>query len=268
MKVSSSGYYCWCKKPITSHRDEYETELIELIFEDKKMKAGARTVRMILRRNFFLVVNLKKIRRIMKKQSLITVIRKRRRHNYSMPFSDMNTTRPNYLDRNFDVQKKDQVYCTDITYLDYGSSQRAFLSVVKDVGTREIVHYKLAPTMHLNLVTDGLNELFSKISSRNRKALLMHSDQGGHYTSRNYQVILEKFDILQSMSRKGNCLDNAPVESFFGHLKDEVEYKCCLNYKELAAQIKDYIEYYNNERPQWGLNGRTPTECRGSNLGL
>ena len=92
--------------------------------------------------------------------------------------------------------------------------------------------------------------------------ILMHSDQGFHYTNPKYIEILKELNMNQSMSRKGNCIDNAPIESFFGHMKDELEYKSCRSFKELFLRIEEYMRYYNHKRKQWTRNRMTPVEYR------
>ena len=111
---------------------------------------------------------------------------------------------------------------------------------------------------------EGVNEFLSAKSFKKIKKLLIHSDQGGHYTSKRYQDLLKSKGVSQSMSRKGNCLDNSPIESFFGHMKDEIELDQCNTLGDVRKVIKEYVCYYNNDRPQWGLNGKTPKEYRAS----
>jgi transposase InsO family protein len=230
-----------------------------IIFENRKSKAGARTIKMLLQKYFWISMNLKKVRRIMKKHGLHTIIRRKNKYKHGWILGEEHRVSPNILDRNFDVGTKDTVYSTDITYLDYGNGKRAYLSAVKDLATKEIVHHTVSPGINLNIATQGLEDLFRQ----KPKHIIMHSDQGCHYTSKSYRELLSKWEVTQSMSRKGNCLDNAPIESFFGHLKDEAEFRSCHNYEELVAEINRYINYYNTERPQSGLKGKTPTECRG-----
>ena len=170
---------------------------------------------------------------------------------------------PNHLKRRFQVEKENAVYSTDITYLYYGTGLKAYLSAVKDLGTQEIIHYRLSQALTLQLATDGLDNLFEKIPLQQKRKLIVHSDQGCHYTAKDYRGLLKKHKIKQSMSRKGNCLDNAPIESFFGHMKDELDLRNCQSYRELIAEVDSFMNYYNNERPQWGLKGKTPAECRG-----
>ncbi|MFI3157152.1 MAG: IS3 family transposase, partial [Methylococcaceae bacterium] len=98
--------------------------------------------------------------------------------------------------------------------------------------------------------------------------ILLHSDQGFHYTNPLYVSELKKLEMVQSMSRKGNCIDNAPMESFFGHMKDDVDYKSCKTFQEVSLVIQEYITYYNNERYQWDLKKMTPVGYRNHLLGL
>ena len=109
------------------------------------------------------------------------------------------------------------------------------------------------------LVIGTIENLKSKIYLDN---VLIHSDQGFHYTNAQYRKLLQDNNVIQSMSRKGNCIDNAPMESFFGHLKDELDYKECKTFEELVEKIDKYIYYYNNERYQWSRNKMTPVEYR------
>ena len=113
------------------------------------------------------------------------------------------------------------------------------------------------------MAIDGISNLLERLSKETREKLIVHSDQGFHYTSSPYRNLLSHYGVTQSMSRRGNCLDNAPIESFFGHMKDELELKSCETYEDLQKHIDSFIYYYNNERPQWGLKGKTPAECRG-----
>lgn len=267
MNVSKSGYYAWLKRRIAKEDDAYEVELIHLIFERSRKRAGAKTMKMILQRNFFVVMNLKKIRRLMKKYGLRTNVRRRSKYASAHLINEEHATAPNFLDRNFEVKGPETVFCTDITYLDYGKGNRAYLSIVQDVATNEIVHYKLNQNMTLGLAIEGIRDLYFKLQSKGRNAIMVHSDQGSHYTSTTYRKILEDLDVLQSMSRRGCSPDNGLVESTFGHIKDEMDYKVCKNYEELERVVRDYIWYYNFDRPQWGLKAKTPAECRGSELG-
>lgn len=219
---------------------------------------------MILRRSYGLNFNLKKIRRIMKVNNLVTRLRKRKYKNYFFKNTEHKVA-PNRLKQKFKIKSPDKVYSTDITYLPFGNGEKAYLSAVKDLCSKEVVQHSLSKNVDIDLVVNGLSNYLEKLSEQKKKQLIIHSDQGSHYTSHFYRRLLKKNKVKQSMSRRGNCLDNAPIESFFGHLKDELDYKGCKNFSELKIKVDKYIEYYNNERPQWGLNGKTPVECRGPN---
>jgi len=154
------------------------------------------------------------------------------------------------------------VLLTDITYLFYGNKKKAYLSTIKDGSTNEILAYHVSDQITLNLATDTLVKL-----KNNRKAKLdakafIHSDQGFHYTHPTYQKQLKKYGLDQSMSRRGNCWDNAPQESFFGHFKDEVSIKPCQTLNEVKREVKRYMTYYNLYRCQWNLKKMTPVQYR------
>lgn len=230
------------------------------------MKSGIRTIKMILERDYDLIVNLKKIIRIKKKLGLETIIRRRSKYRPLKMVGDEHNSVPNYLDQNFTVSGKDQIYSTDITYLNYGSGKRAYLSAIKDLYTKEILHYHVSTKPDLELAMNGLDRFYRQLPTTVRRSLLVHSDQGSHYTSVVYRNLLEELEVMQSMSRKGNCLDNAPIESFFGHMKDELDLAKCQTTEDLKDRVDKFIDYYNNQRPQWGLKRKTPAEYRGLNL--
>lgn len=217
---------------------------------------------MEIKREFGLNFNLKKIIRIKKKFSLNTVIRKKSIYRVAFKKGEEHKVAPNLLEQNFKPSKSEIFLSTDITELHYMRGKKAYLSAVKDLRTKEIVSFAVSPRPTIEMVTLELDKYLRGLSVREKKKILIHSDQGFHYTSNQYRYLLEKHQITQSMSRKGNCLDNAPIESFFGHLKDEADYKDCKNFKELKNKIKNYIKYYNYERPQWGLKQKTPAEAR------
>lgn len=167
------------------------------------------------------------------------------------------------MNRNFDVKRPDKAYSTDITELRFGNSQKAYLSAVKDLCTKEIVAYTTSLRPGISLSLEIANKSLSHLPKCIRSELILHSDQGIHYTNYAYRKLLKDFNVNQSMSRRGNCLDNAPIESFFGHLKDELDLSSCKDYLSVKEKVKEYIFYYNNERPQWNLKAKTPVEYRG-----
>lgn len=211
-----------------------------------------------------LPVSLNKVKRIKRQYNLLTKIRRRNKFRMLAKQGDEHSVVENLVKRQFNVGKSDQIYSTDITMLNYGQGKKAYLSAVKDLGTKEILLHTVSSHITLEIALKGLKELLLKLPPRKRSLLTLHSDQGTHYTHKGFRDLLKETKVNQSMSRKGNCLDNAPIESFFGHLKDEMDLRACRNIDELVKETAKYIDYYNNQRPQWGLEKRTPAECRGS----
>ena len=239
-----------------------DESLVLEVFSKGKGKWGSRRVKMHLLREHGFIMNLKKVRRIMRFLGLKAKIR-RKRYPQFLFANEKHRVLPNILKQNFKIEKPDQAYSTDVTYLHYGKSQRAYLSATKDLATREIVYHSVSLRTDVTLVTAGLKERLQQVPAEQRKTLVIHSDQGSVYTSTSYRRTLKSFKIRQSMSRRGNCLDNAPIESFFGHLKDEIDCSKCVTIEELITEIGRYIKYYNSQRPQWALKGKTPAEYRG-----
>ena len=257
--VSRSGFYSYLQRTRTVCSDE---KIVVNLFNQKKGRFGIRRLKMAIDREHGLNFNLKKIIRIKKKFGLETVVRRRNKMKYIFKQGEEHKVAPNLLERNFNPNKNETCLSTDITELHYLQGQRAYLSATKDLRTKEIVSYGVSARPTINLVTESLEEYFNGLSKKQKSRTLIHSDQGFHYTSYPYRNLLDKHGVVQSMSRKGNCLDNSPIESFFGHLKDEVDYKNCKNVREVRLKIKKYVDYYNNQRPQWGLKKKTPTEAR------
>lgn len=253
-KVSVSGYYAWVNK-IVPNKDLEITSLISKIFFQYNGKIGIRRIKMELERKYNLIVNKKKIQRIKQENNLKTQIRKKRKNYSGYIRSQRWCIADNILNRNFRQNGASKAFTTDVTYLT-ANKKRYYLSVVKDLGTKEIVAYNISDKHDLELIIGTL------VQMQNQENAIMHSDRGGLYTSFQYIQKLRELNLIRSMSRSGNCLDNAPIESFFGHFKDEVEYKDCKTLEEIRDKIDKYIYYYNNERFQWGLNKMTPFEFR------
>lgn len=164
------------------------------------------------------------------------------------------------MNRRFDQQEPGKVFVTDITYLRTGSGQTVYLSCVKDIATREIMAHHVSKSLHMELVLHTTNKLAERLQGNIHPEAMIHSDQGFHYTHPAYQTRIRETGMLQSMSRRGNCLDNAPMESFFGHLKDYVDYKLASDLDEVCAMVDAYIDYYNSERRQWKLQTMETTK--------
>lgn len=258
-KISRSGYYRWLKKG-DDRKDEQDYLIIKKIFDNGKKKLGWRPIQMKLDRKYKIIMNHKKIKRIMREYGLVVKIRRRNPYKDIMKKDLEHRTCANILNREFKQTIPGKVLSTDITYLYYGMSQRAYLSVVKDIASKEIVSWQISNNITLKFVLDSLDDL-KNIETIGSETTI-HSDQGSHYTSPEYRTKIKELGITQSMSRKGNCIDNAPVESFFGHLKDDVDYMDAKDFNELKEIIGEYINYYNNERYQWDIKKMTPVEYR------
>jgi len=140
----------------------------------------------------------------------------------------------------------------------------AYLSVIKDIASGEVISWKLSRHLQMSIVLETIENMKnnSNLTAGIFRNILIHSDQGFHYTNPEYIANIEKLEMVQSMSRKGNCIDNAPMESFFGHMKDDIDYKECKTFEELNLMIDEYMEYYNNRRYQWDLKKMTPVDYR------
>lgn len=264
-KVSISGYYYWCNYKGNKYiRDKEILDVIIRIHEETKHKAGIRRTQMILENKHKIKVNLKKVQRIKRDYELETKIRRKNKWQFIAKKGLEHRTSENILNRDFNQTQPDKVYSTDISYLPYGKNKdrRAYLSATKDLATKEIVDFTVSTNIGTDITIKGLEKMFLRLSEEQRKKLIMHSDQGFHYTNLLYINKLKRYGVIQSMSRKGNCLDNAPIESFFGHMKDEIDLKSCNNFEEVKKMVEKYMNYYNNERYQWGLKKMTPVQYR------
>lgn len=266
--VSRSGYYNYFSEQSQKRRYEKEVkdknvkEIILKALNFKRRKKGARQIKMTLAGQFNVVYNLKRIRRIMKKYGIICPIRKANPYKRMMKATLEHRVVPNILKRKFKQDIPGKVLLTDITYLFYGKGQKAYLSAIKDGSTGEILAYHISERMTIDLATNTLKKLKKNKHFKKAKDALIHSDQGVHYTHPDFQKAVKKLGLRQSMSRKGNCWDNAPQESFFGHFKDEASIKSCTNLEDLKREIKQYMTYYNHYRYQWNLKKMTPVQYR------
>ncbi|WP_436449189.1 IS3 family transposase [Paenibacillus sp. BT-177] len=270
--VSKSGYYkYWSSKSAEKRKqreqdDEQVKETILKAFRFKRRKKGARSIKMILEGQFKVVYNLKRIRRIMKKYGIVCPFRKANPYKRMMKATQEHRVVPNLLNREFKQDIPGKVLLTelltDITYLYYGTGKKAYLSTIKDSSTNEILAYHVSERITMDLATDTLLKLKKNRRFKKAKGAFIHSDQGTHYTHPDFQKMVKKMGLNQSMSRRGNCWDNAPQESFFGHFKDEASIKPCATMEELRREIDDYMTYYNHYRYQWNLKKMTPVQYR------
>ena len=206
-------------------------------------------------------MNLKKIRRLMNKYGLFCPIRKANPYRRMAKALRTNKIAGNIVERNFRGHGVRRVLLTDITYLFFRSG-RCYLSTILDAFTHEILAFEVSMNLKVDFVLDTVAQLIKKHGSTLDSHTIVHSDQGFHYTSAAFIEKLRDADFVQSMSRRGNCWDNAPQESFFGHMKDEIAYEIAKkdSFQEVKALVDDWMDYYNNERYQWSLVKLSPCE--------
>jgi putative transposase len=251
--VARSGYYAWKDKLSLPDKDHDDYIAIKTVFDRHNHTYGWRRIK-----NELPSINHKKIQRIMGKYGLVTRIRKKNPYKQMMKRKQAETVFPNVLQRAFKQDTPHTVYCTDITYLPLGDSF-AYLSAMKDVASGEIVSFKTSRSIDMALVLDTVSALPEGMTA----GAVIHSDQGFQYTNHAYRGLIESKNMIPSMSAKGVCLDNAPIESFFGHMKDELVYdKRHTTYSELTSIIAEYMRYYNHERKQWTRNRMSPVAYR------
>ena len=264
--VSRSGYYRYISTEDTrNQRDETDIKIKNIIlkaFNKRGYKKGSRSIKMLLEQEENIIYSRKRIQRIMRKFNILCPIRKTNPYRKMMKATLEHSVVPNILKRQFKQEIPGKVLLTDITYLPFSNSKMAYLSTIKDASTNEILSYHLSKRITLDIATTTIEKLFKNHSSLLNKDAFIHSDQGSHYTSPIFQRLLKKHNLGQSMSRRGNCWDNAPQESFFGHMKDEIDYKSCSTFEELQNMIDKYMKYYNKYRYQWGLKKLTPVQYR------
>lgn len=249
------------KQDAQKEKDKHLREVILKAYHFKNRKKGARQIKMTLATHYGITYNLKRIRRIMKKFDIKCPIRKPNPYKRMAKATKEHSIFPNLLNREFKQGIPGKVLLTDITYLFYDKGKKGYLSTILDASTNEILAYNVTDHLRLDLAIDTLHKLKRKRIKLHKDAFI-HSDQGVHYTSPKFQAEVRKCKLGQSMSRRGNCWDNAPQESFFGHLKDEVNIKGCKTLEELNKEIKEYMTYYNKYRCQWNLKKMTPVQYR------
>lgn len=266
LEVSRSGYYSYLKE--SSNREAREQldlnakEIILKAFNRRGYKKGSRSIKMILENDHNVIFSRKKIQRIMRKYDIVCPHRRPNPYKRIAKATKEHTVVPNKLNREFKQGVPGKVLLTDITYLPYNGSSMAYLSTVKDACTNELLAYHVSDRITLDIATKTIQKLVNNKKISLHQDAFIHSDQGSHYTSPIFQKLLKKHGLGQSMSRRGNCWDNAPQESFFGHLKDDVDYRSAKSLTELKAKINHYMVYYNNYRYQWDLKKMTPIQYR------
>ena len=246
-------------------REKCDTDDFSLVlwaFKYRGYDKGAKQIHMtLLHRKPPVIMNIKKIRRLMKKYNLFCFVRSLNPRRQIAKALQTNNVAPNILNRHFLDFGPRMSLLTDITYIPY-NDKFAYLSVIKDSFTKEILSYVLSDSLEVDFVLETVKLLVKNHGNELTSKTFIHSDRGSHYTSYPYIDILNDNDIRRSMSAKAQCWDNAPQESFFGHMKDDINKKIknCNTFDEVRFIIDDYIDYYNNDRYQWELAKLSPIE--------
>lgn len=229
---------------------------IRLLYHTHKGRLGYRRITLLLRKQGQLI-NHKTVLRLMRCLKLKSVIRVKKYKSYK---GEQGRIAPNVLNRGFQAEEPCQKWATDVTEFNV-AGKKLYLSPVIDLYNQEIISYELSERPDFKSVMNMMDKALKRVGKA--KSLILHSDQGWQYQMKQYQYLLKENGITQSMSRKGNCLDNAIIENFFGILKSELFYlRKYTSINQLKKEISEYIKYYNNDRIKLNLNGMSPTQYR------
>lgn len=237
--MKRATYYYHVKEREDKYADTKQK--IRVIFTKNKERYGYRRVCLALHADG-VVINKKVVARLMQEMGLYA---KRRCIHYHSYRGVVGKIAPNILNRNFAAMAPNQKWTTDITQVDI-KGQKCYLSPVLDMWNGEIISYTISNSPNIDLVIKMMKKA---LRNKDVSGLIMHSDQGWHYQHMAYQVLLKRHNIIQSMSRKGNCLDNSMMENFFGLMKKELLYVNQFeSIEQFEVELKRYIKYYNNDR--------------------
>ena len=271
----STYYYTLNKLDKDTKNDDIMNTIIDIYYAHKARYGYRRITLELINRGY--IVNHKKVKRLMSKMGLYARTPKAKYKSYK---GDMNGTVKNilldkvvdeanhktYYERNFKTERCNEIWSTDVSEFHIAAG-KLYLSPILDLHNREIVSYNISTSPNYEQIKDMLAKAFNKY--KDLKGLILTSDQGWQYQMQEYHIALEEKGIIQSMSRKGNCLDNSPMENFFGKMKNEMFYGYEYTFntlEELKKEMENYISYYNNQRITTKLKGLTPVEYRNQSL--
>lgn len=261
--ITRAAYYKWLKHTPTLRDKENSLLLDEILklYSEVEGIYGYRRITLNVNKKLGSNFNHKRIYRLMKSINLTSVIRKKRKkYIYSPP----QITAENVLNRDFMASKPNEKWLTDVTEFKLTNGKKAYLSAILDLGDNSIVSYVLGYSNNNKLVFDTLDKA---VANNPTAKPLFHSDRGFQYTNKTFKYKLDTINAVQSMSRVGRCIDNGPMEGFWGILKSEMYYLRKFNtYTDLEQAIDKYIEFYNTRRLQKKLKGMTPLEYRSHTL--
>ena len=257
-KVSRQSYYVW----LNNKKSNGYSSIISIIKTEQLKQSGSigyRKMKILLHNEYRINIGKNKVLKIMHENDLLAKIR-RKKIKYGL-IAKEHLTAPNILKREFHADNKQSKLAVDITYIPIPNSM-VYMASILDMYNNELIGYKLSQSQNISLTIDLVNDLCEQYAL---KGSLLHSDQGVHFTNKKYVKLLKEKGIVQSMSRKGNCWDNAVIESFFGHFKCEcikLRKRAMKSFQDVEEIVAEYIDYYNNVRPQSKLGGLSPVKYR------
>lgn len=255
-QIPRSTYYYHIKRQEKPDKYSEVKEVIVLVYHENRGRYGYRRITTELHNRGY-VINHKTVQRLMRELGVVCQVRMKKYRSYK---GEVGKIVPDLLKRDFEAEKPNQKWVTDVTEFSL-FGQKLYLSPVLDLCSRDIISYTISDRPVLSMVTEMLDKALVQIPDGTK--LILHSDQGWQYQHKQYQLMLKTKGICQSMSRKGNCLDNAVMENFFGLLKSELLYLQDFDSIEhFKAELIDYLDYYNNHRIKVKLKGLTPAVHR------
>ena len=262
--MAKSVYYYWLKASSSHAPDPYldAKNQISAIYHRHQGRYGYRRVLLELR-NQHQHLNHKTVQKLMGQLGLKSLVRPKRYQSYK---GSVGKAAPNLLERNFIAKAPNQKWVTDVTEFNI-KGERVYLSPILDLYNQEIISYEIADRPQISSVMQMLQSAFKQLGPKDKP--MLHSDQGWQYQMGLYQQTLRKQGVTQSMSRKGNCLDNAVMENWFGIMKTEFFYqKKFETIEAFKAELEEYIHYYNHDRIKQKLKGLSPVDYRTQSLVL
>jgi len=254
--IARSTYYYWVKQMNRPDKYEEVKKIIQKIFDENQGRYGYRRITLELR-NRGVVLNHKTVRSLMNQMGLKCLVRMKKYRSYR---GQVGRIAPNILERDFQASKPNEKWVTDVTEF-HLHGEKLYLSPILDLYNGEIIAFNVEKRPVYTLVSKMLDQAFDRLN--NGETPILHSDQGWHYQMKQYQHALKERGIVQSMSRKGNCLDNAVIENFFGLLKSELLYlKEFESMEHFKLELENYIYYYNHKRIKVKLKGMSPVQYR------
>lgn len=254
--LPKATYYYYIKRMNAQDKYSEIKEQITAIYAENRGRFGYRRITLELHNRGY-CINHKTVQKLMKLMGLVCKVRMKKYRSYK---GEVGKIAPNLLERNFQADKPNQKWVTDVTEFSL-FGEKLYLSPILDLCSSDLVAYTIVDRPALSMVTDMVKQAFENLPDGTN--LILHSDQGWQYQHRHYQGLLKNKGVRQSMSRKGNCLDNAVMENFFGLLKSELLYlqEFC-SVENFRTELLDYLDYYNNRRIKAKLKGLSPAQHR------